>query len=176
MKAIIIICALITLAPQFTQAQDRWLFWKYKDYDGSYSFYLPRPFVTVGSWFVKGKENRQMMRKVHGVRSLIFEGDSPVSKKDTERFMRKAKRHSVEDLIMVRSKEANVSIMAKERRGVLRRVVVFVKAEDTFVMVGMRGRFRIQEINKLLQKYGKDIRKDKKPVIPPVVKIPTEQV
>jgi hypothetical protein len=79
--------ALLTISvAATTQAQDRWLYWKYKDYDGSVTFTVPRVAIGTGSLFIKQKSERKMLRRVHKVRTMIFEDGSPLADQDIKRF------------------------------------------------------------------------------------------
>jgi Domain of unknown function (DUF4252) len=151
-------------------AQDKWLHWKYKDYDGSKSFSLPGWTAEMASWFIKERDTRRLVRKVNKVRFTIFEeGDNPVSPKDWKRFAKKAKKRGLEDLITVNSKDAKVRIMARESNsgGSLSKMVILVNADDMFVMTSIKGRLRYDDINKMIRKY-----KEKQPETPNDLKMP----
>jgi hypothetical protein len=151
-------------------AQDYALFWKYKDY-GGVTFSIPAPAIDLASLFADEREERQLIRKVNKVRVMVFEGESPVTAKDLRKFDRRAKRRHLEELITVREGKNNVRIMIKDRRKAIRKVVVLVQSPEEFVLVSLKGRFKWKDINKLMDKYGKEInKKENKPVMP--LKIP----
>lgn len=152
-----ILFCLLFLGTAFTaQSQDRWLYWKYKDYDGGMNFTVPRLAIGAGSVFLKEKGERQMLRRLHKVRTLIFEDGSPLSGRDLKRFGRKAKRNGLEEIVTVREGKMRVQIMAKNRGNTLKKVVVFVNdPEDGFFMISIKGKLKITDVNKLLKKYNK---------------------
>ena len=158
-----------------TQAQDYGLYWKYKDYDGI-SLTVPSVAIGIGSWFVDEKEDRVLLRKINKVRLLVFEDYSPVTKKDLKKFDRKAKRKHLDDLVYVREGKTHVRIMAKERKNAIRKVVVLVQSPDEFVLVSVKGRLRWDDINRVIEKYGKEAKNDGKPIMPPGVKIPVYRI
>jgi formylglycine-generating enzyme required for sulfatase activity len=177
MKANQIICTLALLfAANMLHAQDYGLYWKYKDYDGSISFTIPRFLVDMGALFVKEHDDRNWLLKVHKVRTMVFtEKENPVTAKDWARFNAKAKRRHLDELLTVRQGKDQVRIMAKERGNAIRKIVVIVSNPDDFFMVTLKGKLRWDDINGILNKYGKDIHlKDK--ADPKALKIPVKKV
>lgn len=159
------------------EAQDRWLYWKYKDFDGGINFSIPRLLIGTGAAFLEEREDRKMMRRLHKVRTLIFEEGSPLSERDIRKFTRKARRRHLDEILTVREGKTHVRILAKERRSVLRKVVVFVSSpEDGFVMVSLKGKLRLDDINKALRKIKKDEEHPDKVLIPDFIKIPSESI
>ena len=157
------------------KAQDYGLYWKYKDYDGI-AFTVPSVAIDMGSWFLDEKTDRVLLRKINKVRVMVFEDSSPVTGKDLKRFDKKAKRKHLDDLVYVRQGKTHIRILAKERRAAIRKVVVLVQSPDEFVLVSVKGRFRWDDINRVIEKYGKEKKKDGEPLMPPGVKIPVSRV
>jgi MoaA/NifB/PqqE/SkfB family radical SAM enzyme len=155
------------------QAQDRGLYWKYKDYDGAIAVSIPRWATFIGSAFLDEKEERKMLRKVRKVRVLFFEGGTPFTQRDLKKFARKAKRRDLDELITVRSGKTRVNIMVKERRNAIRKVVVLFSSPEGAGLVTLKGKFRIADLNKIIEKSSQENKKkDGQPVIPKVPKIP----
>lgn len=174
MKApIFFICLFISAFA--AQGQDYGLYWKYKDYDGI-SLTVPSALIDIGSWFIEEKTERVMLRKINKVRVMYFEGKSPVSEKDIKRFDRRAKRRHLEELVYVREGKTHVRVLAKERRNAIRKIVVLVQSPDEFALVSVKGRLRWDDINRVIEKYGKKAQKDGKPFVPPVVKVPVSRI
>jgi Domain of unknown function (DUF4252) len=170
----ILIAAVIILTANTLQAQDRWLYWKYKDY-GQVNFSIPRMVIHTGSWFVNDRQDRKMVQRVHKVRTMIFEDGSPVSERDFRKFNRKARHRHLEEIITVRDGKTRVQVLAKERRNTLKKVVVFVNSpEDGFFMVSVKGRLRLNDINTIINKYGK--KGNGKKMIPDVFKNDSEKI
>lgn len=146
-------------------AQDFGLYWKYKDYDGAIAFTVPRWAIHAGSWFAEEKTERKLIRKVRKARVLVFEEeDSPVTKRDVEKFSRKARKRGLESMLSVREKQTRVEVWAKERRNKLRKVVIFVREPETFALVSLRTKLSIDEIGDLLKDLPKEFKnKDGKP-------------
>jgi hypothetical protein len=175
MKTIALSCCLFFSALA-VQAQDYGLYWKYKDYDGI-SLTVPSVAIDMGSWFLDEKADRVLLRKINKARIMVFEDGSPVTQKDLQRFDRKAKRKHLDDLVYVRQAKTHVRILAKERRNAIRKVVVLVQSPEEFVLVSIKGRLRLDDINRVIEKYGKEAKDHNgKPIVPPSVKIPVSRV
>lgn len=174
MKAYLIVFCLFFSASAM-QAQDFGLYWKYKDYEGV-SLTIPSFAIDIGSWFVKEEAESRLLRKINKVRVMYFEHGSPVTDRDLKRFDRKAKRRHLEDLLYVRQGKTHVRILAKERGDAIRKVVVLMQSPEEFAMVSVRGRFRWDDISRIMDKYGKGAKKDGKSLMPSTIKVPVSRI
>jgi len=155
MRTLVAVLAFI-LSGFCLQAQDYGLYWKYKDYDGSVALTVPRWVIHAGSWFLDEKVDRQLVRKVRKARVLVFEkDDNPVTDADVQRFFAKTKKRNLEELLYVRSPEARIWVLAKERGDAIRKIVVLVQSEEAFALVSIRGKLRYEDIGELLSKMSK---------------------
>lgn len=164
----LLICAIGLLSCLGMQAQDQGLYWKYKDYDGAISFTVPRWAIHAGSWFLDKKQDRKMLRKVRKVRVLVFEDqNAPVSKRDVQRFTQKAERRGLEPLLTVREGQTRVEVWAKDRRNALRKIVVLVREPETFALVSLRTKLKIDELGQLIKQLPKEFKgEDDQPLLP----------
>ena len=171
MKAI---CFFITLflSTQALQAQDFGLYWKYKDYDGGIGVTIPRWATFIGAAFVDEKEDRKLVRKIRKARVLFFEDASPFSQRDVKRFARKAKRRNLDEMVTVRTGKTFVSVLVKERRNAIRKVVVLVNSPEGSGIVSVKGKFRLDELNRVIEESSKKSKKDGNPTIPNLPKVP----
>lgn len=176
MKSIIISLLLLFIGHLPLQAQDAWLHWKYKDYD-AIAFTAGRPVFDIASFFVKNEDGGKLLSRINKVRVLVFQDFSPITDRDMRRFERKAKRHHLEDMVLVRDGKTHVRVMAKDRGKALRKLVVFVRTPEESVLVGIKGNLRWNDVQDLIDKYGGDHMKNKdKKVVPPLVKVPVSRV
>ena len=137
-------------------AQDCGLYWKYKDYDGAVALTVPRWAIHAGSWFLDEKDDRTLIRKVRKARVLVFEGeDNPITDADLQRFFSKAKKRNLEELLYVRSPEARIWVLAKERGEAIRKIVVLVWSKEAFALVSIRGKLRYEEVAELVSRLSK---------------------
>lgn len=172
-----IFIALFILTFNALQAQDRGLYWKYKEYDGAIAITIPGWVTKFGSLFVKEKSGKQLLRKTRKVRVLVFQDGSPFTDKDIKRFNRKAKRRHLDELITVRDGKTRVHIYGKMRRNSIRKIVVFFNSPDDGAgIVSLRGKFKLNDINKAIKKVEKKTKHKDKQIVPEVVKIPVSKV
>ncbi len=166
----IFIAALFLLVLGDAHTQDARLYWKYKDYDGV-AFTVPRLAIDIAAAFVDKGEDRAWLRRVNKVRVMVFEDvRNPVSERDMRRFNRRATRRHLEDMVMVRDGKTHVRVMAKERRSILRKVVVFSHSPEEFVLVTLKGKLRWDDVTRALKKYNKESKEEDKPLIPAVIR------
>ena len=163
----------IFLTANALQAQDFGLYWKYKDYDGAIAVSVPRWATFVGSAFIDEKADRQLVRKIRKARVLFFEDQSPFSERDLKRFVRKSKRRGLDELVTVRSGKTHVRVLAKSRRSIIKKVVVLFSSPEGAGLVTVKGRFRLDELNRVIEKSNKEgKKKDGNPAIPNLPKVP----
>ncbi len=156
MRTLVAVLAFILSGGVCLQAQDYGLYWKYKDYDGAIALTVPRWVIHAGSWFLDEKVDRQLIRKVRKARVLVFEkNDNPVTDADVQRFFAKAKKRKMEELLFVRSPEAHIWVLAKERGEAIRKIVVLVQSKEAFALVTIRGKMRYDDLGEILSKMSK---------------------
>ena len=164
-----LICLILSLFGLQMHAQDKRLYWKYKDFDGAISVTVPGWAIHAGSWFLGEKSDRKLIRKVRKARVLVFEDqDNPITTGDMLRFKKKAQKRHLEELLSVKSKGTRVHVWAKERGDALRKIVVLVYEENTFALVSLRGKLRFDEIGPLLDRIPKEQKggSDKRQLLP----------
>lgn len=135
------------------QSQERLLCWKYGLFSGGMHFAIPRAVTFTGAAFVRQKEERLLVRRVHNLRVLIASPEQTIRPKDLNRYIKRAKRRQLEEIITVRDGNTHVRILAKTRKEALRKVVVLVASpEDGLILFSLRGKLRMKDLNKVLQK------------------------
>jgi hypothetical protein len=147
------------LTTQALQAQDFGLYWKYKDYDGAIAVSVPRWATFVGSAFIDEKSDRQLVRKIRKARVLFFEGESPFSQRDLKKFVRKSKRRGLDELVTVRSGKTHVRVLAKSHHETIKKIVVLFSSPEGAGLVTVKGKFRLDEINRAIEKSSKEGKK-----------------
>ena len=162
----------IFLITKGLQAQDFGLYWKYKDYDGAIGISVPRWATFIGSAFLDEKADRKMLRKVRKARVLFFEDGSPFKERDLKRFARKAKRRNLDELLTVRSGKTRVMVHVKSRGSTVRKLVVLFNSPEGAGLITVKGRFKLNELNKVIEKTQKDGDKNHLPNLPniPVIR------
>lgn len=160
------------LAANTLHAQDYGLYWKYKDYDGAIAVSVPRWATFVGSAFIGEKADRQLVRKIRKARVLFFEDQSPFTQRDLKKFVRKAKRRGLDELVTVRTGKTHVRVLAKSHHSTIRKVVVLFSSPDGAGLVTVKGNFRLDEINRAIEKSSKESKKKDDISIPKLPNVP----
>jgi hypothetical protein len=91
---------------------------------------------------------------------LIASPEQTIRPKDLNRYIKRSKRRQLEEIITVRDGSTHVRILAKTRKEALRKVVVLVASpEDGLILFSIRGKLRMKDLNKVLQKvpFKKDV-------------------
>ncbi|MDO8368050.1 MAG: DUF4252 domain-containing protein [Saprospiraceae bacterium] len=163
----------IFLTANALQAQDQGLYWKYKDYDGAIAVSVPRWATFVGSAFIEEKADRQLVRKIRRARVLFFEDESSFSQRDLKKFVRKSKRRGLDELVTVRSGKTHVRVLAKSHQSNIKKVVVLFSSPEGAGLVTVKGKFRLDEINRAIEKSSKEgKKKDGDILIPKLPNVP----
>ncbi len=159
MQKIFIISILWLYATLSAPAQDFGLYWKYKDYDPKVAFVAPGWLVKMGVAFIptQKKVEKRLLRRIGKTRVMVFEEGSPVTARDMQRFEKRAKRRGLEDLLLVRDAGNDIRVMGRTNGSTLRKVVVFVKTPDEFVLVSARCRLRFEEVLDLIKEAPKQL-------------------
>ena len=142
------------------QAQDFGLYWKYKDYDGAIAVSIPQWATFVGSAFVDEKADRKLVRKIRKARVLFFEDASPFTQRDLKKFVRKSKRRGLDEMVTVRSGETHVRVLAKSRKSTIKKVVVLFSTPEGAGLVTVKGRFQLNELNRVIEQSSKKRKKE----------------
>jgi len=114
---------------------------------------LPGWIVKLGASIAKTQVEEDMekqaidlAKKIKKLRVLTFEESNPVAPKDLERLIKKVRRENFEDLILVREKDTKVNLMIREKRDIVKNLLILVSEDDSFTMVSMKTKFKYDEI------------------------------
>lgn len=132
-------------------------------------FQVPGLLFWMASQFGENRTERRLIRSIKNVKLLVIEKGNPITPAESDKMIRKAEKSGIENLIMVRDGRTRVNIMGREKNGKIRNLLIMVNEEDEFVLISMRTRLRISDLNDLIELMQKQ-RKDKKPL---PVKLPT---
>lgn len=145
----------------------------YREYkhagDERIHFKVPGFVFWLASQFGENRTERRLIRSVRNVKLLVIEKGNPITPAETDKMIRRVEKSGLENLIMVRDGSTRVHIMVREKKGKIRNLLILVNEEDEFVLISMRTRLRISDLNDLLEMLQKQ-RKDKKPLPLPIPK------
>lgn len=109
-------------------------------------------------------EMLKLMRTIRQARILVSEDFNPVKKGDFNDLVKNAKTAAYEDLISVRSEDADVQIMINEKGNKIKGLLILVSEEDTFMLLHLKTKLKYEDINKALKLFEDKIpvKKEKK--------------
>ena len=117
--------------------------------------FLVKMVAEIAEDHVEGEEAAavELMRKFGGITVSIREGEyySDKSDKKMTRKLNRMEKRNFEELVSVKSEDANVNLSIREnKRGKIKRLVVLVdEPGETFVYVKMHCRLSLEDITKL---------------------------
>jgi hypothetical protein len=133
-------------------------------------FMVPRPAFWIASIFPRHRDERKLVRAVKNVRLLVAEGEVNMSTEETKKMLKRAESAGYEPLLFVRDGNTRVSINAKERKGRIRGLFIVVQEPDEFVLISMKTKLRITDVEKLIKRMNeeKKLNDVKIPVLVPI--------
>ncbi len=164
MKKLCILCCLLFIS-QFTFSQtesiDR-LVRKVKRENRDaekVDFTVPGWLVRFGANFIdeddlEGVNLKMFGKKLGAVRIVTVEGKRQIQPTDIQGFMNDIRAEGFEDLMMVRDKGDDVRLMIRERKDLIRNIVLVVNENNAggdFVLLSLEGKFTMADINKMME-------------------------
>jgi hypothetical protein len=114
--------------------------------EGVTKIMVPGLVFKISSNFIGDKNMAHLVRKMGTVRIVAAEGKgntfSPV---ESKRFINKVHRYNYEDLIAIKDGRERVHIMIKERKGKIRRYLIFIDSEDDSVMISGKCKLSVTD-------------------------------
>lgn len=108
----------------------------------------------IGQKHVDGEIEKlalQLVKYIKGTRIMVAEDGSPIPSKAVGKLAKDVKSHGFDDWIQVRSEGTQVSIMAREKKGKIKNMMVLVNEEDTFVMLSMKMKLKPEHLANFIQ-------------------------
>ena len=132
---------------------------QYKKGDEVKNFKVPGFLINLGGKIGKNhvdgeieKMAMNLIKYVKGTRIMFSEdGAGNIPPKAVGQLSKDVKKHGFDDWIQVRSEETRVSIMAREKKGKIKNMMILVDAEDSFVMLSMKMKLKSEHLAKFIQ-------------------------
>jgi hypothetical protein len=120
---------------------------------------LPGFLVRFGVNFVddadlEGVNLKAVTRKISELRIVMIEGSKGVEEGDYKNFLEEVKAEGFEDLLVFRDNTDKIRIMIKERKNLIRNVVIMVDEKGgsgEFILLNLEGKFTMDDVNKLVK-------------------------
>ena len=107
---------------------------------------VPGLAFKIGSQFVEDKNVAHLVKKLGTVRIVVAEGkEKAFGTVESKRFIDKMRQYNYEDLVAIKDAKERVHIMVKERRGKIRRYLIFVDSEDDSVMISGKCKLSVAD-------------------------------
>jgi len=81
----------------------------------------------------------------------MMEEGSSVSKEESRKFMNSVRNKGMQDLIYIKDKETNVSIMVQEKNDIIKKLLIFVRDDEELVLVSLKTKIKMEDINNLIR-------------------------
>jgi len=130
---------------------------KYKKSDNAKGFVLPGFMVWLGAGIAKSAVDEpeakialRFMKKFKTMRFLIMEEGHQVDEEDFLQLIYSARRQNYEPMISFKGNGEHVQIFAKGKKDKLKKLLILVKSEDEFVMMDMKTKIKVKDLNRLV--------------------------
>jgi len=139
---------------------------KYKYTEGARGYSFPGWLLKMGTGiaqpFVKDEEAKlalKFARRFKRMRFLVMEDQNNVRPSDMKFMVNGIKqgKKPFDDFIQVRNGKTRVNFMIREKKGAIRDIMIMVSEEDTFVLMDIKAKLRMEDINKLIQQLSDEM-------------------
>lgn len=138
------------------QAQSNALQQFYKKYKGegeTFSLSLSGWIVRLAANHVEEKPAREVLKKVKHLRVMIMEDHNPVPADAFKQLLKDLRGEKFEDLMQIRDGGDLVQFMVKEKGDTINELLLLVHGDDEFVIIGLNGLFKYEELNDLMIEF-----------------------
>ena len=164
MRLIFILIAFFLISPDFVNAQPRYInkfINKHKNKNEVFAITLPGWLIKKGAKIATkytkddpdAVEALKLLKYVKKMRMIVIDKDNPIEDGEIQNLMMKMKNDSFEDYVIVRHKQSRVNFMAREKNNVIKNLVFFVNADDTFVLMTMKTNITTEQLDELDLKF-----------------------
>ncbi|MDG1434076.1 MAG: DUF4252 domain-containing protein [Saprospiraceae bacterium] len=130
---------------------------EHKKEEGIRNFMIPGFLIWfstgIANEIVDGEEAKTFLKfakKFKTIRLLVQNDHNSISKVDYNQLIFDAKKGNYEELISVKEKGKTFHIMGREKKDKLKNLLILVSSEDTFVMMSMKTKIKIKDLNSLI--------------------------
>lgn len=87
----------------------------------------------------------------------------PIPEKDIKKVLNSIdKKKSFEHLLMIRAEGVRVNIAIKEKNNTIKNLLLLVSEEDTFVMLSMKTKLKLDELTKAIEEMMYDVQEERR--------------
>lgn len=130
---------------------------EHKKEEGIRNFMIPGFLIWfstgIANEIVDGEEAKTFLKfakKFKTIRLLVQNNHNSISKVDYNQLIFDAKKGNYEELISVKEKGKTFHIMGRGKKDKLKNLLILVSSEDTFLMMSMKTKIKIKDLNSLI--------------------------
>lgn len=162
MKNILILTLLFAfLMPVNTYCQTKSInkfYRKYKYKKHARNISLPGWLIRMGAGIAKqhveDEEEKLALafaKKIRKAKFMLMEEGDKVKPKDIAKLMKGLKKESFDDLLQIRDGKTTINMMIRDEGETIRNLFVLVKEPDELIMLSLKTKFTMKDINQLLE-------------------------
>ncbi len=138
----------------------------YKHHEDVRNVSIPGWLIRLGATIAKShvdepeaKAALKLAKKVKKLKLLVMENVNPVDKKDLDRLYAEAtSREGFEDMVFVKEGNTRVNMLIRTKKDdIIRNLLILVSEENEFVMVSLKTKLKMEDLNELLRAIQDDV-------------------
>lgn len=95
-----------------------------------------------------------MAKKVRKLKLMVMENRNWVKGDDIKGLVNGVKKDGYEELIRIKDEDANINILIREKKDEIRNLLILVDEPDEFIMLSMKTRLTMDELNEFIQEIS----------------------
>lgn len=160
MKRILLALLICFIAlPAFSQSQSIKQFYrKYKRTENTVNFNAPAWLIRLGASIAINhvddpaeQATLRLAKKVRKARVLVMEDRKHLRSGDLNQLINDVHQEDFEDLISFREGSEVIQILIREKEEVIRDLLILINEEDSFIMLALKTKMHIEDINEVLR-------------------------
>ena len=116
---------------------------------------------TIAQKHVDEKEEKEaikLAKKIKKLRLLVMEDANSVSKDDINKMLSRVRsKEGFEDMLMVSSEGTKINMLVRSKGETIKNLLILVSEKDQFVMVSLKSKLKISDLNKLLSSLQDEV-------------------
>lgn len=153
---IIFLCS-FSISAQSQKRTIKNFYHQHKKEEGMRNFVIPGFLVWLGTGVAneivdeeEAKIFLKFAKKFKTMRFLAQEDGNSITQEEYNQLVAGAKKGNYEELISVKDKGKTFHIMGRGKKDKLKNLLILVSSEDTFVMMSMKTKIKVKDLNRLI--------------------------
>lgn len=154
-----IIYLFVCVTSSFAQEKNINTFYKkHKKSENATKFSIPAWVIDLGVGIavstLETEEEKialRMAKKIQKIKLLVIEEKNAIDSKEVQTLVSKLTTKQFEPLMTIRDEGTNLTFMMREKKDKIKNLLILVSEEDEFVMLSLKTKIKISDINQLIQ-------------------------